>query len=313
MVELIVCLILGQPVLNTFVLLLDIMVVSNVEILDRQLKQFSANSEVNTNSIKVNAKYVITVQNKGIIPTSMLSLRLKQFTYGSDNKVLSSKNRDIGRLSASSEQTVEFDISTTIEAKPDNLGLIQRSCNSKSVTVSSEEEITGRLFSKSFSKSGGVLTTSNSCSVAQLEQQNNTEPEREPEREPEPEPQPEPTPEPEPQPPQDGENGNDNNQQQDSEIEGPNILSVGQNAQLRWSDFPPDTITFRWQVLAEGESSNEPTTLELAEGAADELILNFVSEAEGDFLIRIIATANGERLEQVQKIVSVIPEAAENP
>jgi hypothetical protein len=308
MAELIVCLILGQPVLNIFVLLLDIMVVSNVEILDRQLKQFSANSEVNTNSIKVNAKYVITVQNKGIIPTSRLSFRLKQLTYGSDNKVLSSKNRDIGRLSASSEQTVEFDISTTIEANPDNLGLIQRSCNSKSVTVSSEEEITGRLFSKSFSKSGGVLTTSNSCSVAQLEQQNDTEPQPEPE----PEPQPEPTPEPEPQPPQDGENENDNNQQQDSEIEGPNILSVGQNAQFRWSDFPSDTVTFRWQVLAEGESSNEPTTLELAEGAADELILNFISQAEGDFLIRIIATANGERLEQVQKVISVIPVPAEN-
>jgi hypothetical protein len=211
-------------------------------------------------------------------------------------------------LSASSEQTVEFDISTTIEANLDNLGLIQRSCNSKSVTVSSEEEITGRLFSKSFSKSGGVLTTSNSCSVAQLEQQNDTEPQPEPE----PEPQPEPTPEPEPQPPQDGENENDNNQQQDSEIEGPNILSVGQNAQFRWSDFPSDTVTFRWQVLAEGESSNEPTTLELAEGAADELILNFISQAEGDFLIRIIATANGERLEQVQKVISVIPVPAEN-
>lgn len=310
MVELIVCLILGQPVLNTFVLLLDIMVVSNVEILDRQLKKFSANSEVNTNSIEVDAKYVITLQNKGIVPTSTLSFRLKQFTYGSDNKVLSSENRKIGRLSASSEQTVEFDILTTVEANSKNLGLIERSCNNKLVTVSSEEEITGRLFSKSFSKSGGILTTSNSCSVAQLQPQNDTEPQPQPD--PEPQPQPEPTPEPEPQPPQDGENGDNNNQQQDSEIQGPNILSVGQNAQFRWSDFPSNTVTFRWQVLAEDESSNQPTTLELAEGSAEELILNFASEAEGDFLIRIIATANGERLEQVQKVVSVIPAPAEN-
>lgn len=308
------------------------MVISNVEILSRQLTQFTATSEDNSESIEIEAKYAIDIQNNGILPTSRLSVGLSNFTYGSDNLLVSSETKSIGRLGPSSSKTVKFDISDTIEVTPKNLGLVQRSCGNKIITATSKEKIVGRLFSKSFSKSGGIVVISDSCSVPQLQQdEENTEIQPQPEPEPEPEPQPEPQPEPGPEPDNgDEEDGNgnggennQNNEEQDngegnqedeeqSEILGPNILSVGQNAQFRWSDFPPNTVTFRWQVLAEGESSNEPTTLSLAEGSAEELILDFVSEAEGDFLIRIIATANGQRLEQVQKVVSVIPEAAEN-
>jgi hypothetical protein len=312
------------------------MVISNVEILSRQLTQFTATSEDNSESIEIEAKYAIDIQNNGILPTSRLSVGLSNFTYGSDNLLVSSETKSIGRLGPSSSKTVKFDISDTIEVTPKNLGLVQRSCGNKIITATSKEKIVGRLFSKSFSKSGGIVVISDSCSVPQFQQdEENTEiepqpqPQPEPEPEPQPEPQPEPEPEPEPEPDngdEDGENDGENNQdngeqdngegnqedEEQSEILGPNILSVGQNAQFRWSDFPQNTVTFRWQVLAEGESSNEPTTLNLAEGSAEELILDFVSEAEGDFLIRIIATANGQRLEQVQKIVSVIPAPAEN-
>lgn len=294
----------------------EYMVVTNVEILSRKIKEFTATSEDSSEFIQIQGKYVIDIQNKGLLPTSNLSMRLNKFTYGSDNDILSAKTKDIGRVNPSSTKTIEFSISSSITVTPENLGLVERSCNNKLITATSEEKIIGRFFAKSFSKSGGITAISNNCSVPQL-QKDDEDTQTEPE--PEPEPQPEPNPEEDNQDNEDNQNQNDNNneenndqQEQESEIMGPNILSVGQNAQFRWSDFPPDTVTFRWQVLAEQGSSNEPTTLELAEGSAQDLILNFISEAQGDFLIRIIATANGETLEQAQKVVSVLPGGAAN-
>jgi len=399
------------------------MVVSNVKIVSRKIKGFTANSEQGQDSINISGTYIIEIQNNGIVPTASLSFRLSKFTYGSGNDIITGKNKNLGRIQPAAKKKVEFEISEEITDTPENIGTVQRSCNNNLVACVSEEKATGVLFQKSFSRSGGIPVSSTSCSVAQLQEGNNqnggeTDDDPPANRGGLPS-------EPEngeilvslPEMPEDRDNprmgieafttitesgqevsqqivventgtqrvaprfaqvildgnevvdtcgegvyelgagevgtitlsgtvdvepgdygigitvngdielresetntgnnedgNNDENQQdgngtQQSRIEGPNILRVGQQGVYRWDDFPPETVLFRYQLLSEGGSEDAPedaTSLELADGSGRNLVLNLTSDIEGDFLLRVIASAGGERLAQDSKVVSVV-------
>jgi hypothetical protein len=405
------------------------MVVSNVKIVSRKIKGFTANSEQGQDSINISGTYIIEIQNNGIVPTASLSFRLSKFTYGSGNDIITGKNKNLGRIQPAAKKKVEFEISEEITDTPENIGTVQRSCNNNLIASVSEEKVTGVLFQKSFSRSGGIPVSSTSCSVAQLQEGNNqnggetdddppanrgglpSEPENGeilvslPEM---PEDRDNPrmgieafttitesgqevsqqivventgtqrvaprfaqvildgnevvdtcgegiyeigagevgtitlsgTVDVEPgdygigitvngdielreseTDPANGNNNEDDSPQngggggggQESNIEGPNVLGVGQEGVYRWDDFPPETVLFRYQLLSEGGGEDAPedaTSLELADGSGRNLVLNLTSDIEGDFLLRVIASAGGERLAQDSKVISVVESGA---
>ena len=82
------------------------MVVSNVKIVSRKIKGFTANSEQGQDSINISGTYIIEIQNNGVLPTASLSFRLSKFTYGSGNYIIAVIYNNLGRIQQAANKKV---------------------------------------------------------------------------------------------------------------------------------------------------------------------------------------------------------------
>lgn len=268
----------------------------NSSVSDRKFTQISINES--ESQVDVDGQYSFTINNNGILPTGSLTVKLSSLKIGNNGvEVASDKKQNIGRIKplGSKEVTFEFEYSTSKSGIPQ---VIESVCNQGLIVTSTEGRIIGSASALDTSSQGTYVIDKSDCNLYS---------------EPEPEPEPDPEPEPEPDPPDENEDGNEDNedrnnenQQDDSEIQGSNIVRLGETNRYEWADFPQETERLDWVLLAEENVSEGDASLMLADNQAETLLLDLVINVTGDYLIVTSAIADGEVIEQQEKVVSAV-------
>lgn len=262
------------PVLNIFVSILYIMLVENLEVLDRKLESFTA--ETTEGGLNLSGEYSMKIKNIGKGPVPKSTIEVLSLSIGVGNDIIQENTTSIGRLRSGDSKTVSFEFDQEVDNSPENRQIARRGCSDQAVEISVEETISALLFIKKTEVTGGVDVSSDECDIESPnivpdppDQPVVTPPVLPPDETPEPEP-------PEPEPPDDengdqGGGGNDDTEDeqdnQDSEdngdtedqpvqqvdINGPQHVRTGQTYTYTTESEPDGVEVYQWRSTA-GES-----------------------------------------------------------
>jgi len=271
----------------------------NLSVSDRRFTKFEI--EESSSQVNINGEYTFTLENSGLLPSNTLSINVSELVLtDSDSKIISDRTKNIGRIKGMSNEDITFEFEFS-SATSEMSSLVDSVCNGDSINASIDSTISGIILTIDTSSEGSYPVMSYNCDLGDNEDQ--------PE-----EPVSEPEPPEDPQsdapdgPPDNSDDEEIDQPEDDSPIQGPNIVSVGETSRYEWNTYPDETESFDWVTLAEtSDIESSDVTLELANQEVESLSLDFTCEVQGDFLIVISAIANGEVIEQPQKVVSVVP------
>lgn len=280
--------------------ILYIMLVQNLETVDRRFEGFTANES--GGSITISGEYVVKIKNIGKAPAPRSTFKIISLSLDAENELVAEKSKSISRMSPGESKEVSFTFSKDIR---DSRSTAVRGCEGNAISISSKEVISGLVYNKSLEVSGGVDVNSGECSLEQLE----LDPV-----------EPVPEPEPEPQPGNGGneqdnqENTNGDNQQDDTQneeetqedieiqqlnVNGPAAVMLDTTQEYSLDNPPDNTETYAWNSSAsESRTVSENTYSVTFSDVSNEVVGGAAANSDGNII------AQGEK-----EVVVISPDA----
>lgn len=231
------------------------MVVQNIEAVNRELVDFTAQTE--NGSINMSGKYQLKLKNTGVAPSLTIRLNIAKLSLDTGDILIQETSKRVGRLKPEQKKTVSYSFDVDLDMTSDLETVARSGCNGNKISVSSNESIVGRIFIKELSSTGGIDVSSNGCDISTTI---SPEPPEQPPDVGVPEEPDEPTPEPpeDPEPPDDngrdnGDSGNGVPESQELTIDGPVSSKVGQTHTYQVEEIPDRTETLQWNSSASQE------------------------------------------------------------